>query len=173
MSPNEQQPSFAELLASTERTAVHLELRDAYGDNPRFAAWREGHRVDWDDRASWWHSFHEQIAQAVRRGVAIRRARVVSEPVSEYIRWEHYATHSNVAAGEEVRWLPRRLASGLLLPPNDYWVFDDRLARIHHFAGDGAHVGDELTSEPELIKRLSSAFTSVWEYAFPHDAYKI
>ncbi|AZQ71893.1 hypothetical protein EKH77_12345 [Streptomyces luteoverticillatus] len=173
MPQSEQQPSFGELLASTERTAVHLELRDVYGDNPRFAAWRDGHRTDWDDRASWWHSFHEQIAQAVRRGVAIRRARVVSEPVSEYIRWEHYATRSNVEAGEAVRWLPRRRASDLLLPPNDYWVFDDRLVRVHHFAGDGSHVVDELSSDPELAKQFSSAFESVWERGTPHDEYAV
>ncbi|GHC70268.1 DUF6879 family protein [Streptomyces cinnamoneus] len=171
--PQNELPSFAELLASAQRSAVHLELRDAYGDNPRFAAWREGHRTDWDDRASWWQGFHEHIAQAVRRGVAVRRARVISEPVSEYIQWEHYVTRSNVEAGEEVRWLPRRLATDLLLPPNDFWVFDERLTRIHHFAGDGSHVVDELSSDPELTKQLSSAFESVWERATPHVAYEV
>lgn len=30
----------------------------------------------------------------------------------------------NVKAGEEVRWLPRRQASDLALPGNDFWLFD-------------------------------------------------
>ncbi|GAA0409351.1 DUF6879 family protein [Streptomyces luteireticuli] len=171
--PQKKQPGFAELLASTDRAAVHLELRDVYGDNPRFAAWRQGRRTDWDDRASWWHSFHEQIRQAVDRGVVIRRARVVSEPVSEYIRWEHYVTRANIEAGEQVRWLPRWRATDLLLPPNDFWVFDDRLARTHHFAGDGSHVADEFSSDPVLVKKLSSGFESVWERAIPHEKYEV
>ncbi|GHF47280.1 hypothetical protein GCM10010218_30760 [Streptomyces mashuensis] len=171
--PQNAQPSFAELLASTAHSAVHLELRDGYGDNPRLQAWRRGGRIDWNDRVSWWRDFHEQIAQAVHRGVTVRRARIVSEPVSEYIRWEHYVTHANVEAGEEVRWLPRRLATDLLLPPNDYWLFDDRVARIHHFAGDGSHVEDELCSDPGLLKQLASAFEAVWERAVPHASYTV
>src|SRR4051812_20661669 len=103
---------FSELLANTRDSAVHLEMRDDYGTNPRLAAWQRGERVDWNDRESWWHPFHQTIADAVARGVSVRRARVVSEPVSEYIRWEHDATHGNLAAGEDVRWLSRSQVTG-------------------------------------------------------------
>lgn len=113
-------PEFGELLARAERSAVHLETRDVYYSNPRFEAWQKGERTDWDDRGTWWRPFHQQISDAVARGVDVRRARVVSEPVTEYIRWEHYVTQANVAAGEQVRWLPRRQATDLLLPVNDF-----------------------------------------------------
>ncbi len=43
----------------------------------------------------------------------------------------------NIAAGEQVRWLPRRRAVDLCLPVNDYWLFDNRLLRLHYFSGDG------------------------------------
>ena len=56
------------------------------------------------------------VSEAVARGVEFCRARVVSEPVSDCIRYEHSCTFQNIAAGEAVRWLPRRLASDLLLP---------------------------------------------------------
>ena len=69
--------------------------------------------------------------------MTIRRARIVSEPVSEYIRFEYDITFTNVEAGEDVRWLPRRRASDLLLPGNDFWVFDDRLVLWNHFTGEG------------------------------------
>ncbi len=62
------------------------------------------------------------MVAARRRGVIIRRTRIVSEPVSEYIRWEHEITSANAEAGEDVRWLPPRRASDLLLPGNDFWV---------------------------------------------------
>jgi hypothetical protein len=53
-------------------------------------------------------------------GVAICRARIVSEPISEYIQFEHGITFANVVAGEDIRWLPRRQASRLLMPGSDF-----------------------------------------------------
>ncbi|MEU9122924.1 DUF6879 family protein [Streptomyces sp. NPDC048506] len=172
--PREQAPpSFAEIIKDTERSAVHLEARDTYFDNVRFDAWRQGARVNWDDRASWWRPFHDHITEAVARGVLIRRLRVVSEPVSEYIRWEHHVTRGNVEAGEAVRWLPRRRATDLAVPGNDFWLFDSRLARIHHFGGDGALVEDEFSTEPTVIKFLAESFETLWEHGIPHEAYRI
>ncbi|MFF4368459.1 DUF6879 family protein [Streptomyces sp. NPDC001594] len=170
---NAQQPSFAECLRDTARSAVHLEMRDDYGDNERFAAWRGGSRIAWDDRSSWWRPFHDQIAAAVARGVSIRRVRIISEPVSAYIRWEHYMTRANLAAGEEVRWVPRRLSSDLVLPCNDYWLFDDRLARIHHFAGDGSLVEDEFSTEPAVLKLFAASFETAWERGITHEDYVV
>jgi len=114
------------------------------------------------------------VREHTARGVRFRRARVVSEPVSAYIRFEHEATAGlNVAAGEEVRWLPRRLASDLLLPGNDFWLFDDRLIRFHHFDGDGRIVEDELCDDPAVIAQVAIAFESVWERAVPHADYRL
>ncbi|OIJ69703.1 DUF6879 family protein [Streptomyces mangrovisoli] len=166
-------PPFSELLANTRESAVHLEMRDDYGSNPRLEAWQRGERVDWDDRESWWHPFHQTIADAVARGVVVRRARVVSEPVSEYIRWEHYATRANVEAGEEVRWLARSQVMGFLVPANDFWLFDGNLIRLHHFAGDGTHVRDELSTDAETLKMCSASFEEVWHRATPHSEYTI
>ncbi|UKY55247.1 hypothetical protein KI385_19215 [Streptomyces inhibens] len=166
-------PQIRKACDAAERSAVHLEMRDAYGDNERFAAWRRGALIDWDDQATWWRGFHGQIAEAVSRGVSIRRVRIVSEPVSDYIRWEHYVTRANVAAGEEVRWLPRRFATDLALPGNDYWLFDDRLARIHHFAGDGSLVADEFSTDPSVLEKLATAFEAVWGRGIPHEKYTV
>ncbi|MFD9906771.1 DUF6879 family protein [Streptomyces sp. NPDC059063] len=173
MQQNARQPSFAECIQATERSAIHLETRDDYGDNERFAAWRRGHRIDWDDRASWWRPFHERITEAVRRGVVIRRVRIISEPASEYIRWEHYMTRANLAAGEHVRWVSRRRASDLLLPGNDFWLFDDRLARIHHFAGNGTLVEDEFSSDPRVLKLFAASFEEAWARGVPHEEYEV
>ena len=121
-------PSFIDMLAECRQSAVHLEMRDAYaiGDEAdEFEAWQRGHRTDWDDRASWWHPYYQAVSDAVARGVVVRRARVVSEPVSAYVRYEYELTSGhNVKAGEAVRWLPRTRANTLLLPGNDLWLFD-------------------------------------------------
>ena len=168
-------PAIVDLVRNCERSAVHLEMRDGYmRSDPWFIRWQNGHRDDPADRASWWHPWNDATAEASARGVRLRRARIVSEPVSEYIRFEHYVTFTNVAGGEEVRWLPRRRASLLALPGNDFWVFDDRLVLWNHFTGEGevSPEGRELTSDLEAIKLCASAFESVWELAIPHEHYR-
>ncbi|WP_327365806.1 DUF6879 family protein [Streptomyces sp. NBC_01217] len=163
-------------MAACRSSAIHLELRDVYGvvdEDADFAAWKDGWLYDIDDRSSWWNGFHDTIADAVSRGVSVRRARVVSEPVTDYIRYEHSCTPQNLAAGEDVRWLPRRLTSDLLLPGNDLWIFDGVLARVHIFAGDGSHVRDELEDRPEVLKRHTEAFEELWARAIPHAEFQV
>lgn len=169
-------PPFADLLADCRSSAIHLETRDVYGvadEDEDFAAWKAGRRHTPETRDQWWNAFHDSVFQAVGRGVSVRRARVVSEPVTEYIRYEHSCTFQNVLAGEEVRWLPRRLASDLLIPGNDFWVFDNALIRFGLFSGDGAFVGHMLSDDPEVIKNVTGAFEDVWGRAIPHERFTV
>ena len=97
----------------------------------------------------------------------------MSEPITDYIRYEYeIADDNNIAPGERVRWLPRRRASDLCLPGNDFWVFDDRLVRFGHFTGDGEFVENELSDDPAVIRLCASAFEAVWERAIPHADYR-
>lgn len=169
-------PSFEELLGSARDSAVHLEMRDAYAvenESSPFAAWRAGERLNPDDRASWWRPWLTLIQETVARGVVVRRARIVSEPVSEYIKYEHSGTFTNVAAGELVRWLPRRQASDLALPGNDFWLIDNRVIHWNHFTGSGESGGPEISEDPDAAKLCSTAFEAVWSRAIPHDQYEI
>lgn len=105
----------------------------------------------------------------------MRRARIVSEPVSLYTRYLHSMTPVNIGAGELVRWLPRRQASDIALPGNDFWVFDDRAVLFNHFTGDGdwAEPGLSYTEDPVVVKLCTSAFESVWDRAIPHEQYAV
>jgi hypothetical protein len=106
------------------------------------------------------------------RGVSLRRSRIVSEPVTSYIRYEHAGTPLNIMAGEEVRWLPRTKAARLALPGADFWLFDQRRVLFNHFTGDGGWLGNELvTDDPKLARLCSDAFQAVWALATPHDKY--
>jgi hypothetical protein len=162
-------PPFSELIAATTRSAVHLELRDTYTpDDPRFIGWLAGKPVPFPASPEW----SELVRASTARGVSFRRARIVSEPLSDYIRFEHAITESNVAAGEQVRWLPRNLARSLSVPVNDFWVFDDQLVRLGYFAGDGTYLDDEVTDDPEIVRTCAEAFEAVWELAIPHADYR-
>lgn len=163
---------FSDLIAGCVSSAIHLEMRDAYAPtDPSFIAFTGGPPFDRTERERDWHAL---IRPAVERGVRVQRARIVSEPVTPYIRFEHSVTESmNLAAGEEVRWLPRTQASDLALPGNDFWVFDARVVRFHHFAGDGTWLYDELTDDPDAIALCRSSFEAVWDRAIDHLDYQV
>ncbi|MEU0118509.1 DUF6879 family protein [Streptomyces bobili] len=174
--PSKPPHAFTDLLAGATRSAVHLEMRDSYAvdyETGPFAEWRAGHRLDPADRSSWRRPWLSIVEEATTRGVVIRRARIVSEPVSEYTRFLHSFTFTNLAAGEKVRWLPRRQASTIALPGNDYWLFDDHTVYWNHFTGDGNSAGGEVADDQATAKLCSEAFEAVWARATPHDQYEI
>lgn len=163
-------PPFTELIAATKRSAAHLETRDAYTpDDQRFVKWLADGTLPDPPNPSWSALVREHAA----RGVRFRRARVVSEPLSDYVRFEHAITHQvNVSAGEDVRWLPRRSALDVLVPLNDFWLLDGRVVRLGYFAGNGEFLGEEVTSDPIIARLCAEAFEAVWERAVPHADYR-
>ncbi|MFR9726733.1 DUF6879 family protein [Streptomyces sp. MS19] len=170
------QPSFTEQLADCRRSAVHLEMRDAYAiaaEAEEFAAWRAGEDVSRLDPGGRRREWLDTVRAATGRGVVFRRARIVSVPVSAYIRFEHAGTQLNIEAGEDVRWLPRRRASDIALPGNDFWLFDGTAVRFNHFTGDGASGGPEVTDSPAVVDLCATAFETVWERALLHTEFRI
>jgi Family of unknown function (DUF6879) len=160
---------WAGLLRSASHGACHLEMRDVYVDDEevaRFREWRETGQLGRDD-----HPWFDLIAELSARGVQVRRARIVSEPVSSYIRFEHAGAWQNVEAGEQVRWLARRLASRVALPGNDFWLLDGERVLFNLFDGDGRPAGKELADDATAVKLCASAFETVWELATPHEEY--
>jgi hypothetical protein len=162
-------------LAAYRREAVHLEMRDVYAtdvERDRFARWLDGEQLDAADEAEWWRPWLELMRQNTGRGKTLRRLRIVSEPVTDYIRFEWLDAAMLVKAGEDVRWLPRRNASALLLPGNDFWMFDRETVVFTNFSGTGLVLDHWLTTDPELVGRCSSAFDAGWALAVPHSQYE-
>ncbi|MEY9872475.1 hypothetical protein ABH931_001951 [Streptacidiphilus sp. MAP12-33] len=172
-----QPKSLDELFASCQRSAVHLEMRDSYGvehESQALQQWlKTGTRDNLDPDGDYWRPWATTVRDAVARGVVVRRARIVSTPVSPYIAYEHAGTVVNLAIGELVRWLPREKAFDLAVPVNDCWVFDDATVRFGLFAGNGALVRHEVTTDTAVAKLCSDAFEAVWDRATPHEDFPI
>jgi hypothetical protein len=164
---------FEALFRSARHFAWHLELRDGYMRDADFHDWQAGHHFDPVQR---WRSWFDLVKETTSRGVEVRRARVVSEPISDYVRFEYDVTSAhNVAAGEEVRWLPRRQAARLLLPGADFWLFDGETVLFNHFTGDGdpsPEGMEETVTDPAVAKTCAAAFDEVWQRATPHEDYR-
>ncbi|GLW16526.1 MULTISPECIES: DUF6879 family protein [Streptomyces] len=167
---------MSELMESAQHSAVFLQMRDLYNVSSEaedFATWQRTGQREMDPESEYWKTWVKTASQAAARGVVIRRARIVSEPVSDSIRYLHAGVAVNINAGEQVRWLPRRRASDIALPGNDFWLFDGHVIRWNHFAGDGDVTVHEHSDDPATAKLCADAFEAVWARAIPHDQYEI
>lgn len=161
------------LIASFAREALHLEMRDVYAaaDHGRFRKWLAGEPFDSEAEAEWWRPWREMMRRHRGAGRVLRRLRVVSEPVTDYIRFEWLDANELVRAGEDVRWLPRQRASACFLPGNDLWCFDAETVVFTHLSGDGEVEGYELTTDPTLVSNCAAAFEAAWLVGIPHGEY--
>lgn len=158
-----------------ECAALHLEMRDVYAvedEAQRFASFLEKGYRDHDAEAEERRPWMTLIRNATAAGKVFKRVRIVSEPVTDYIRYEWDGTGPNVTAGEDVRWLPRRLASVVALPGNDFWIFDDSAVVFTVFTGEGGVFERQLTTDPAVVQLCRSAFDAVYAIAVPHNEYE-
>ncbi len=164
----EQPPSLEQLFATATRRVLHLEMRDEYKASSAYALWQADQPIDYETvYASWW----ALVKPVVARGVDFRRARVISEPMSSYIRFEHAVTpYANLVPGEQVRWLPRRIASEIRLPGNDFWLVDDVLL-FSLFSGEGVRVGT-VVGTADSLAFCGEAFDAVWQLGTDHLDYQ-
>jgi hypothetical protein len=164
------QEEFRQHLNDFRQEAVHLETRDAYGtavELPYMAKWAAGERDDLE----WLQGWCSTIRTGRLAGKVYRRARIVSEPLSEYQRWSYSIACPMVEAGEDIRWVPRQLISGLAIPGNDFYLLDDRLVIFLHYTGSGLSAGITSSADPGHIELCRSSFEAVWKLAIPHREY--
>lgn len=162
---------FNRILSAFERDALHLETRDAYGTSvelPHMAKWAAGECDDLE----WLQDWCSILREHAKAGRSVRRARIVSEPLSAYQRWSYSIAHPMVDAGEDIRWVPRRLVSSVALPGNDFYLFDDRLIVFLIYAGNGSAIDKVTSTDPADIRLCRSAFEAVWKLSIPHREYR-
>ncbi len=162
------------LFDTFERDAFHLELRDAYhidSEDESYRRWKRGEAPGPSDYDRPWL---RRIKMLANSGRTVRRVRVVSEPVSEYIRYEFAGTPQNLAAGEDIRWLPRHLVPADLVFPvegRDWWLFDDHILAIGHLDAHGVPQGSEISTDPAIAHQCARLRDRLWAIATPHHEY--
>jgi uncharacterized protein DUF6879 len=105
-----------------------LDSYDAPNEREPYARFLAGQPAD----LAWREPWQRLVREVQASGRIMQRVHVVSEPVSDYIRFELLRVYpANVEAGEEVRILSRVMAERLSLDlafDGDFWEFDDSLA---------------------------------------------
>jgi hypothetical protein len=161
---------FDVLLTGFHREIIHLETRDSYGtavELPHMAKWAAGEADDLEWLQGWCTTLHD----AVKSGKSVRRVRIVSEPLSDYQRWSYSIAQPMVDAGEDIRWVPRRLVSSVAIPGNDFYLIDKTLVVFLTYTGNGLDAGKFVSHSQADIELCHSAFETVWKLSIPHNDY--
>ncbi|MCP2318944.1 hypothetical protein APR12_004307 [Nocardia amikacinitolerans] len=158
--------AFWDLFRQAERSAFHLETRDAYDvddENPQLARFLEGHR---DDDYAWFQPWLDLMKDATNRGVEVSRVRVVTVPLPDYHRWLLSITPENQCAGEDIRYVPRHLAGEL--PSDDWWLYDDSLVAFNVVDPAGRGAGVAATDDPHIVAYCRSMRERLWQMGTPY-----
>jgi len=162
-------PNLATALLSASRRALHMEMRDGYEITKEIEARLAGAPVPGPEA---WTEWHELLAPLAAAGGDLRRLRIVSEPITDYVRFEYEDTPAaNLAAGEQVRWIPRDQASDLRLPGNDFWLVDDALL-FNLAAGNGDWLGVQRNDDPDVLAFCLESFETAWSRGIDHADYR-
>lgn len=154
-------------------TARRLEPWDTYNAKPEDREHRRqylaGELTDfsymdrWVDRLTGWRA----------QGKRMQRVRVVTEPLSDDARYLLALAKINLAAGDEIRYLPRQRSEELALglPDQDCWIFDATTAAIIHFDADDVMVGHELVDDPAEIVGWLHHFDAAWAHSVSREEF--
>lgn len=148
----ENRAAFERLFATFEHSAWRLETQGVYHETDEAEPFRRFMAGEPDD-LSWFEDWLDMLGSAMSSGRKVGRVRVLTEPLTNYLRFElGTVSWSAVAAGEDIRVLSADAARRLAVGSQDFWLFDDRTVALLHF-GPGGVVGAEIITEPDQVAR--------------------
>ncbi|MBV9314072.1 MAG: hypothetical protein JO100_10100 [Pseudonocardia sp.] len=123
--------AFQDAFESAQRSIFRLETLQYYAGDPNFDRFVAGQ--SWQDTDSKPH-WVDLVSRRVSQGVAMQRVHVITEPWSDYVRFElTWSYPLNVSAGEDVR---------IITAPTpwegpDFWMFDDQRVWVMLYSEEG------------------------------------
>jgi hypothetical protein len=164
-------PEFHQLFREASARAFHLETKDSYTTPEEAEPLRKWLAGEPDTDTGWYSEWDELVATTCRRGVKVQRVRVVTVPHTDYTRWLLATSETEVAAGEDIRWLPRHLTVPDDYTSDDWWLFDDTRLGYTLFDREGRFAGLGVTDDPVLLARARRVRDTLWERAIRHADY--
>lgn len=164
---------FDRLLDEAKSRAFHLETHDDYlaeTESDSLKAFLADETID--PGGDWFTPWTDQVARMRARGVAVQRARIVGEPHTAYTRYLLALARHNVAAGEDVRYLPRSQALAADAASDDFWLLDDRAVAFSLFDDRGFWIGGAVTENHRIVAYAIGIRDRVWHTAIPYTDYR-
>jgi hypothetical protein len=163
---------FDAIFTSFEHTAYRLETFQAYDvsyEVEPYEAFMAGHPRPSDSSKDQWVGM---IEAAVEAGKVFRRVHVVTEPLTDYLRYElGWSYPPNVEVGEDIRILPTQAGHWPALPRHDYWLFDSSDLWVMDYADDGTFRWIEQVDDPNTIVRHAFWRDAALHLAVPYRDY--
>ncbi|GAB2675786.1 DUF6879 family protein [Nocardia goodfellowii] len=157
---------FLNLFHESTREAFHLEVQDTYETPEESEPFRKFIQNEADDYM-WFQPWLNHVRETTSRGVAVKRARVVTTPHTDYTRFAKDVARFNIEAGEDVRYLTRHRIDPDELTADDWWLFDDAVLAFTAFEPDGTWVGAAVTTDRRLVEYARKVKKQVWSLAVP------
>ncbi|MGH3941158.1 MAG: DUF6879 family protein [Pseudonocardiaceae bacterium] len=106
----------------------------------------------------------------------MQRVHVVTEPCTDYVRFEVAWSYAySVAAGEDVRIIPLTAGQGwpseLPLPGGDFWLFDDTELFDMRYNTEGTWIGIDHSTDPDSVRQACRWRDAALRLAQPWAAY--
>lgn len=153
-----------------EHTAWRLETRTGYASDQAMPSYREFLRTG-DTAGEVGHPWFDNVRRMVANGKRFERVRLVDAPPTTGQRYLLACARTNVAAGEDIRYLWRSDAERYGLNLWDFWLFDSRTVARFHFEGERT-VGMELITEPAEVLRACQVRDTAWHHATQYEEFR-
>lgn len=167
LSPDE----FGDAVMDYARSAWRWECQGEYREPSEVApiqAWREGRIEDSYRHRPWL----DEVRHVRAEGRLWQRVRMLTDPLTEYLRWMLDTTFLNLDAGEDIRWISQQQAAKLGMPDYDFYLLDDeRVLRLQF--GDHGLTGAEMVTDSGDVARHRGWRDLAWDAAIPHVEYRM
>lgn len=158
--------SISHLFRDFRHTAWRLETRRGYASDrssPSWARFESGEAFGFNPDSSW----HANVRAQTEAGKRFERVRLVDDPLTDGQRFLLATGLGNVAAGEDIRNLPRAEAERLRLPDYDFWLFDSKILARFAFDEGNTTLGVYVTEDPTEVLAACQARDAAWHHATP------
>lgn len=160
---------FARLFDTIVHSSWRWECQGHYEvDADTLDRWRAGLPYEETEAGRQWYAYIRGLRD---RGIPFQRVRMLTEPLTEYLRWMLTTTHRNVQAGEDIRWISQSKARDLGMPDYDFYLLDDNRVVIMHFDERKLLTGEELVDDQAAVDHHRGLRDLVWEHAVRHEDY--
>lgn len=156
--------AVSHLFREFRHTAWRLETRRGYAsdrNSPKWAHFLAGEDIAADPDNAW----RENVRAQTEQGKRFERVRLVDEPPTQGQKFLLASGLGNVAAGEDIRNLPRAEAERLRLPDFDFWLFDSKILVRFAFDDEDTTLGVYVTEDPAEVLAACQARDTAWHYA--------
>ncbi|GAB3448030.1 hypothetical protein GCM10027570_21140 [Streptomonospora sediminis] len=144
---------FDRLFSEFRYTAFRLETFQTYSSAYDTEPFRRFMADDLDDYSPTLHAWGEKLRADTAAGRTYSRVHVVTEPLTDYMRFEcAWGYRPNAEAGENIRILAVKEGDWPEgIPAFDYWLFDSHRLVSMTYADDGSLQATGLVDDSEQV----------------------